>query len=83
MMTDNRHNIRASELRQWDLCPRQWYLLRTTGRRIRTQASLRGREFHRQQSVMVKEAQKSQSIAKTFFVIGGIACLLWLLSHLS
>ena len=83
----NKPNINASELKQWDFCPRQWYFLRTKGRRGRqqissTEPSRRGQEFHQQKSGPVKKAQKTQSAISKFMTIGGIACLLWLLSLL-
>ena len=84
----NKPNINASELKQWDFCPKQWYLLRTGGRRriqqqlCSNQASRRGQEFHQKKSGPVKQAQKTQSVISNFLTIGGLACLFWLLSHL-
>jgi hypothetical protein len=78
-MKKSKPNIRSGEFRSWSYCPRQWYLLRTTKRRINTAASRKGMEFHRSHSQKVEAVQKAQSNFKTI-IVGGIVCLLlWFL----
>ncbi len=78
-MKKNNPFIRSSEIKQWDYCPRQWYLLRTTGRKINTQAAKRGLEYHQKEAKGVKAVQKTQSLLITSILTGGIICLLWFL----
>lgn len=73
-------NIRASEIRQWCFCPRQWYLLRTTGRRVVTAATKRGVDFHLKESRKVEAVQKMQLAFVAYLIIGGIVCCILLLS---
>ncbi len=73
--------IRSSEIKQWDYCPRQWYLLRTTGRKINSQAAKRGLEYHNRQAKGVKAVQKTQSFLIKSILTGGIICLFWFLSR--
>lgn len=77
----NNTNIRASEIKQWAFCPRQWYLQRTTGRRsCGGPAARKGEEFHRNKARGVQEVRKAQSALTKALMIGGIVCLLWLFS---
>ena len=74
--------IRASELKQWDYCPRQWYLVRTTSRRLHCQAAKRGVEFHNRKLGAVQAIQKTQSHLVKLLITGGIVCFCcWLLLH--
>ena len=81
-MNRNKPNINANEIKQWDFCPRQWYLIRTKGRTWNDQPARRGQEFHQQHAVPVKQIQKTQSFISKIVTIGGAACLFWLLSLL-
>ncbi len=84
MTQKNKPNINASEIKRWDYCPRQWYLQRTRGKRIvQNNASKRGLVYHQQQAGPVRQAQKTQSCIRKYAIIGGVACLFWLLSLLS
>ena len=80
-MNKNVINIRSSEMRSWSYCPRQWYLRRTTGRKISCQASKRGLEFHNKQAQHVRAVRNTQSILTKTLMIGGIVCLFLLLSQ--
>ena len=83
MTQKNKPNINASEIKRWDYCPRQWYLQRTGGRKIKqSNAAQRGVVYHQQQAEPVRKAQKTQSCITKYAAIGGMACLFWLLSHL-
>ncbi len=72
-------NISAGEIRQWCYCPRQWYLLRTGGRRLMTPASRQGVAYHQKEAVKVKAVVRSQSALVTILILGGAACCIWLL----
>jgi hypothetical protein len=74
------NNIRASELSQWCFCPRQWYLFRTTGRKVMTPSSKRGIDFHVKESQKVEAVKSTQWVFATILIIGGMACIIWLLS---
>jgi CRISPR/Cas system-associated exonuclease Cas4 (RecB family) len=82
MVKSNKHSISASELKQWDYCPRQWYLLKTTGSRVNNRAVRLGREFHQKQAQGVKAVRNTQSLLTKFILTGGIACLFWFLLQL-
>jgi len=75
-----RNNIRASEIRQWCFCPRQWYLFRTTGRKVMTAASMRGIDFHLKESHKVEAVQRTQWFFTATLIMGGVACIIWFLS---
>jgi hypothetical protein len=76
----NKRFTKASEYSQWEYCPRQWYMSKTRGRKINTEASRRGVVYHNQMSQGVKSVQHDQSKFLAALVIGGIACILlyWL-----
>jgi hypothetical protein len=76
----NKKTIGAYEVRQWCFCPRQWYLFRTTHRKANILASKKGVEFHENAAKPIKAIQKSQTAMATAIVLGGIICLIWLLS---
>jgi len=77
---NNSPYIGSSEFKQWAFCPRHWYLLRTTGKRASGPAVRRGVEFHTRKSKEVINVQKKQSAFVTAVILGGIACIIWLLS---
>ena len=72
--------IRSNEIRQYCFCPRQWYLFRTTGKRVVCAASRRGEEFHKKAAQPIKAIQRTQSFMVALIIIGGIACIFWLFS---
>ena len=74
-------NINASEIRQWCFCPRQWYLLRTTGRKVVTFATKRGVDFHLKESRKVEAVKRMQLALGTTLIIGGIVCCILFLSY--
>ena len=73
-----KRNIAANEIRQWCFCPRQWYLLRTTGLRIMTPAAKRGVVYHQREAVRVNAVVRSQSALTIILLLGGAACCIWL-----
>jgi hypothetical protein len=80
---NNSPYIGSSEFKQWVFCPRHWYLLRTTGKRAQgpqIPTVRRGVEYHTAKSREVINVQKKQSAFVTAAVLGGIACIIWLLS---
>ncbi len=81
-MKQEKRKTNSNEYRQWDYCPRQWYLFKTTGRKIRCQASKRGLEFHHRQAQSVQAVQNTQSFLMKIIITGGIVCLFWLLLQL-
>jgi hypothetical protein len=75
----NKRFTKASELGQWEYCPRQWYLSKTRGVRINSDACRKGVAFHYAKSKGVKSVQQNQTMFITALVIGGIICLFFLL----
>ena len=74
-------DIPPSWIRQWCFCPRQWFLFRTTGRKVETADSRRGMEFHERESRKVEAMRRTQKALKITVYAGGALCLmLWLLS---
>lgn len=71
----------SSEFRQWDFCPRQWFFIRTVGRKRKNAASRKGMEFHRNMSGGVKEVQKAQRWFMAAAITGGIVCIFLLVSQ--
>ena len=81
-MTNNKRNANSNEFRQWDYCPRQWYLKKTLGKRCGNSAIRKGVEFHRNMSKGVKSLQTAQRVFKAAAVItGGVICLFLLASR--
>jgi hypothetical protein len=78
-MKKNKPFIGSNEFKQWDFCPRQWYLIKTGKAKVITSASRRGISFHKNQSYGIKAVQQAQSKFKKTVLIGGIVCLLWFL----
>jgi CRISPR/Cas system-associated exonuclease Cas4 (RecB family) len=73
--------IKASEFGQWEYCPRQWYLSKTMGKRISSEASRRGVAYHNSKSEGVKSIQHDQTKFIYALVIGGILCIYFFLLH--
>ncbi len=72
----------SSEFKQWDYCPRQWYLRRTLGKKHGTSAAARrGIDHHQKISKGVKEVQFAQGLFKAALIAGGVICLLLLVSR--
>lgn len=81
MMKNNR-NRNSNEFRQWDYCPRQWYLNKTQGKRRGNSATRKGMDFHRNMSKGVKSVQTAQRVFKTAAIItGGVICIFLLASR--
>ena len=79
-MNNRPYNIGSAEFKQWAFCPRHWYLLRTTGKRAHGPAVQRSMEFHARKSKEVITIKKTQSLFLTAVILGGIVCIIWLLS---
>jgi hypothetical protein len=71
--------IKASEFGQWEYCPMQWYLGKTTYRRINSEACKKGIAYHCAKSEGVKSVQNDQKKLVTALIIGGIICIFFLL----
>jgi hypothetical protein len=78
-MKDKRY-IGSSEFKQWAFCPRHWYLLRTTGKRAQGSSAQRGVDYHTRKSREVISVKKTQSAFIAAVILGGIVCLILLLS---
>ena len=81
-MKKNKPFISSNEFKQYDFCPKQWYLIKTGKMNVNTSAARRGMDYHRKKSYGIKAVQKAQSKFKITAYIGGIVCLLWFLSRL-
>ena len=75
-------DISPTWIRQWCFCPRQWFLFRTTGRKVDvTPESKRGVEFHLNESRKVEAVRRTQTALKVTILAGGVLCMLfWLFS---
>ncbi|HUL01016.1 MAG TPA: hypothetical protein VLX29_09185 [Nitrospirota bacterium] len=75
--------IKASEFGQWEYCPRQWYLSKTMGMRINSDAIRRGIVYHNAKAERVKSVQRNQTKLIAASAIGGIICIFCFLFHYS
>ena len=81
-MKKNKPFISSNEFKQYNFCPKQWYLIKTGKMNANTSAARRGMDYHRNKSYGIKAVQSAQSKFKTTVYIGGIVCLLWFWSRL-
>jgi hypothetical protein len=72
--------ISSHEIKQWAFCPRQWYLLRTTGRRVDNAFIRKGSSFHHAKARQIRKIKIMQNILVSLVVIGAALCLFFLLS---
>ena len=81
-MKQEKQKINSNEYRQWDYCPRQWYLRQTLGRRNgNNSARRRGMKYHQNMAHGIKSVQIAQSRFRTAAIItGGVICLFLLVS---
>ncbi len=75
----NKRFIKSSEFGQWEHCPRQWYLNKTKGMRIKSGDCRKGVAYHKSKAEGVKSVQRDQAKLLTALAIGGIICLFFLL----
>lgn len=74
--------IKSSELKQFEFCPREWFLLRDRGIKVNNIHTKGGQDFHHQQAIGIRSIKKTQNRLVFLLVTGGALCLLLLFLRL-
>ncbi len=72
--------ISSHEIKQYAFCPRQWYLLRTTGRRVNDAFIREGAAFHHEKARQIRRIKTTQDVLVFLCAVGIVLCLFFLLS---
>jgi hypothetical protein len=79
---DNRYSpiIKSSELKQWAFCPRQWFLLRMSGRKVDNEFTRRGLRFHHQEARKFNAIKRTENTLTVVLIVGGVLFALFIYS---